>query len=44
MLSLHGSRHTFDIAEAIAAGGAAAAVTLLSVITAVTLLYVWFIA
>jgi hypothetical protein len=43
-LHVHGLRHTFDIAEAIAAGGVAAAVTLVSVITAATLIYVWFFA
>jgi len=42
-LTLHVSRRAVDIAEGIAAGGLATAVTLLSVITAATLLYVWMV-
>lgn len=41
MMSLHVSRRAIEIAEGIAAGGLAAGVMLLSVITVGTLLYVW---
>jgi hypothetical protein len=44
MHTLHVSRHALNIIEGVAAGGLAAAVTLLSVITAATLIYAWFIA
>ena len=42
--SLHLSRHAIDILEGIAAGGLAAAVTLLALISGATLVYAWFIA
>jgi hypothetical protein len=43
MHTLHVSRRAVDIVEAVAAGGLATAVTLLSLITAATLLYVWIV-
>jgi hypothetical protein len=44
MTALHFSRRTVDIAEALTAGGFAAGVLLLSIITAATLVYAWLIA
>jgi hypothetical protein len=44
MPGLHVSRHAVDILETIAEGGLATAIALVSLITAATLIYVWFIA
>jgi len=44
MPGVHVSRRAVDILDRIAAGGLATAVTLLSVITIATLVYVWVIA
>jgi hypothetical protein len=44
MRTMQDSHHAFDVLERIAAGGIATTVALLSVITAATLIYVWFIA
>jgi hypothetical protein len=41
MTVLHPSRRAIDIVEAVAAGGLATAVALLSLIIAATLIYVW---
>ena len=44
MHGYHVSRHVVDIAEAIAAGSFATTLVVISLITAVTLAYAWFIA
>ena len=43
-MNLHVSRHTLDVLEEASAASFAAALGLVSLITAATLIYVWFVA